>query len=96
MSAYSLDLDLLHELVDRMATFEQRFDAVQEEVDGRMGRVGAFWTGVAAAEQAEAHRRWVTGATEMREALTVLCSVTRAAQENYSSAVRANLQMWAS
>lgn len=95
MTSFTVDLELLQELVEQAAAFEQRFETLRDEVDARVRRVHAVWTGVAAAEQAEAQQRWTTGAAEMHEALTVLRSIAATARANYSSAVRANQQMWA-
>lgn len=94
MSRIAVDLELLEDLIGRMAGFGQRFAALGDDVDVRMRRVHAVWTGAAAAEQAAAHQRWSTGAREMREALVVLHSVAVTARENYTAAVQANLQMW--
>lgn len=94
MTSFAVDLELLAELVDRMTACGQRFEAVQQDVDSRMTRVHATWRGVAAAEHAQAHERWMTGAAQMREALGVLRTIATTAHGNYSSAVRANVQMW--
>lgn len=94
MTGFAVDLELLTDLIDRMVACGQRFEAVQDDVDARVRRVHAGWRGAAAAQHAQAHQRWVTGAAEMRQALGVLRSVATKAHGNYSSAVRANLQMW--
>jgi WXG100 family type VII secretion target len=90
----AVDLEMLEELLNRMAAFEQRFAAVRDDVDARVRRVRTVWTGRAADEQAVAHERWVVGAREMHEGLAGLHSVASTARENYTSAVQANLRMW--
>jgi WXG100 family type VII secretion target len=94
MTRVAVDLELLADLLDRMAAFEQRFAVVRDDVDARMRRTRAVWTGAAADAQAAVHERWVVGAREMHEGLTALHSIAGTARENYASAVQANRQMW--
>lgn len=94
MSEFAVDLELLTELIDRMAACERRFEAARDEVDRRARRLHVEWRGAAAAEHAEAHQRWTTAAAQMHEALGVLRSIASTAHENYASAVRANASMW--
>ncbi|MGI8677937.1 MAG: WXG100 family type VII secretion target [Jatrophihabitans sp.] len=94
MSGFAVDFELLAELVERMTICGQTLTTVQQDVDARVSRVHATWRGMAAAEQADAHRRWLAGSAQMHEALGVLRSIACTAHGNYSSAVRANAQMW--
>lgn len=94
MSGIRVDLELVEDLVARMGAFEQHVDALLDEVDARMKRMHAVWSGAAAAEHAAAHARWSAGAREMQQALTVLRSIAATARENYAAAVAANLAMW--
>lgn len=92
---FTVDLDLLAELIDRMSRTAAQLTVAEEDVDARMRRLHATWQGQAAGLHAEAHRRWVAGARQMREALQDLRAVARTADANYTSAVRANARMWA-
>lgn len=94
MTSFAVDLELLTELTEQMAAFGQRFESVRDDVDARVRRLHAVWNGAAAAEQTHAHQRWRAGAAEMHEALGELRAISTTAHGNYSSALRANLQMW--
>jgi WXG100 family type VII secretion target len=94
MTSFAIDLELLAALVERMTACGNRLVEVQDDVDARMKRVHATWSGTAAAQHAQAHERWVAGARQMHEALTVLRSIASTAEENYGAAIRANVQMW--
>lgn len=94
MSGFAVDLELLGQLVERMAACGQRLERVQEDVDARMKRLVVVWHGAAAVEQAQAHQRWLSGSAQMQEALAALRAIGHTAHGNYSSAVRANAQMW--
>lgn len=95
MTAFAVDTELLLDLVQRMSSCHARFEQLDDEVDSRMKRLHASWQGAAAELHADAHQRWVTGSRQMAEALTILRRIAKTADENYSSAVRANAQMWA-
>lgn len=95
MTAFAVDTELLLDLVRQMSSCHSRFEHLDDEVDSRMKRLHANWQGAAAGLHAEAHQRWVTGSRQMAEALTILRAIAKTADENYSSAVRANGQMWA-
>lgn len=92
---FAVDLELLAELIDRMARTGAQLTVAEEDVDARMTRVHATWQGQAATLHTEAHRRWVTGARQMREALEDLRAVAQTADANYTSAAGANARMWA-
>lgn len=95
MTAFSVDTELLLELVERMGTCHARLEQVDDEVDARMKRLHASWQGAAAGLHADAHQRWLTGSRQMSEALVALRNIARTADENYTAAARANQQMWA-
>ncbi|HEV7205981.1 MAG TPA: WXG100 family type VII secretion target [Jatrophihabitans sp.] len=94
MSSIKVDLEMVEDLIARMGVFEQHVEGLLDDVDARMKRMHAGWTGVAAAEQAAAQARWTSGAHEMQQALAVLRSIATTARENYASAVAANVAMW--
>lgn len=96
MTRIAVDLELLDELVGRLAAFEHRLESVCDDVEARMARLGASWRGVASSEHADAERRWSAGARDMHAAATALREVVATSRANYLAAVSANLQMWAS
>ncbi len=93
-SRFVVELDLLREMVDRMAAFESGLEQRVADVDARIVRLHQTWSGAAAAEQAQAHREWLAGAGQMRDAIAALRAIGATAHGNYSSAVAANRQMW--
>jgi ESAT-6 family protein len=94
MSSFAVDIELLQDVVDRMAAFENGLDERLAEVDARISRLHHVWTGAAAAEQARAHREWLAGAQQMREAVAALRAIGATAHANYTAAIAANRQMW--
>ncbi len=94
MSSFAVDIELLQDAVDRMAAFESGLEQRLAEIDARTSRLHQVWTGAAAVEQARAHREWLAGAQQMREAVAALRVVGATAHANYTAAIAANRQMW--
>ncbi|MGH3495185.1 MAG: WXG100 family type VII secretion target [Sciscionella sp.] len=95
MTAFAVQLESLVEVVDRMAIFERQVEERLGELESRMSRLHGTWSGAAAEEHRAAHRRWLDGAREMREAMATLRRIGSTAHGNYSSAIAANRRMWA-
>ena len=93
-SAYSVDLDRMHDVVQRLARFDTALDVHLEQLDRRMARLHATWSGDAARAQREAHEEWMHAATSMRAALATMRTITKTAHGNYLGAVTANVRMW--
>ncbi len=93
-SPYSVDLDRMVDVVERMAKFDTALDAQLEKLDRRITRLHTTWTGDAARAQREAHEEWMHAATSMRQALATMRSITKTAHGNYHGAVTANVRMW--
>lgn len=94
MSRFSVDLEQLDELVERMGAVEARLEAVHDDVESRMRRLQVVWTGQAAAEHVEAYAQWSTGSREVHEALQNLRRIATLAHQNYRAAMSANASMW--
>lgn len=94
MSRIAVDLEMVEDLIARMAAFEQQVDGVLDDLDARTRRMHAAWSGAAAGEQAEAYAGWTSGAREMQQALAVLRTVVHTARDNYAAAVSTNAAMW--
>jgi uncharacterized protein YukE len=77
-----------------MSEFQRRAEAMLTEIDSRVMRLHAAWTGEGAAAHAEAHRRWARGEAMMREALAQLRTAGATAHRNYTGAMSTNLGMW--
>lgn len=94
MSAFAVRLEVLADVLEQLAGFERDVEERLGELQSRMGRLQASWTGAAAEEQRAAHARWVAGAHEMRDAVATLRRVGAGAHANYRSAITANQRMW--
>lgn len=89
-----MDPQALADAVQRMAAFQRYAEDMIAEIDSRITRLHATWTGAAAAAHAEAHQHWVGGEAMMREALTRLEQVATTAHGNFTGAMSTNLGMW--
>lgn len=89
-----MDPQALADAVHRMAAFQRHAEDMIAEIDSRVTRLHASWTGDAAAAHAEAHAHWVRGEAMMREALAQLEKVATTAHSNYTGAMSTNLDMW--
>jgi WXG100 family type VII secretion target len=92
--AFRVDPEALADAVQRMTQFQRRAEEMLAEIDSRVNRLHATWTGEAAAAHAEAHQHWVRGEAMMREALAKLRTAGETAHRNYTGAMAQNLSMW--
>jgi len=94
MGRFTVDLDRLADIVDRIARFDQHLESALDDADARVNRLHASWNGEAATRHREAHEEWKRGVAEMRSALAVMRQNALTAHENYLNAVTANVRMW--
>jgi WXG100 family type VII secretion target len=92
--AFRVDPQALADAVHRIAAFQRYAEDWIAEIDSRVTRLHASWTGDAAAAHAEAHQHWVRGEAMMRQALAQLEKVATTAHGNYTGAMSTNLDMW--
>jgi WXG100 family type VII secretion target len=92
--AFRVDPDALAEAVLRMTEFQRRAEQMLAEIDSRVKRLQAAWTGEGAAAHAEAHQHWARGEAMMREALARLQAAGETAHRNYTGAMSTNMAMW--
>lgn len=92
--AFRVDPEALADAVQLMAEFQRRAEDLLAEIDSRVTRLHAAWTGEGAAAHAEAHRHWARGEAMMREALARLRTAGATAHRNYTGAMAQNLSMW--
>jgi WXG100 family type VII secretion target len=95
VTAFAVSLEALADVVERLAAFDRSVETALGELDARIARLHATWTGAAADEQRAAHGRWSAGARDMREAVVALRRIASTAHGNYSAAAAANRRMWA-
>ena len=91
---FGVDTEKLMAIVEKLARFDARAEAMIAEADSHVAGLHATWVGEAAATQADAHRRWSEGAQQMRDALAKLCDAAHTAHGNYSGAIKNNQTMW--
>jgi WXG100 family type VII secretion target len=92
--SFRVDPEALADAVQRMTQFQRRAEEMLAEIDSRVNRLHAAWTGEAAAAHAEAHQHWARGEAMMREALAKLRTAGETAHRNYTGAMAQNLSMW--
>ena len=90
---YRVDLEELLAFVDRLQSFEQRAEAIAARVDGQIATLHDTWAGTAAAAHRAQHDEWMAGAAQMRETLAQLRTAADNAHQNYTDAVRLNVEM---
>jgi WXG100 family type VII secretion target len=91
---FRVDPHALADAVQRMAAFARYAEDMISEIDSRITRLHATWTGEAAAAHAEAHQHWVRGEAMMRAALARMGAAGATAHANYTGAASTNLGMW--
>ncbi|MEY8018168.1 WXG100 family type VII secretion target [Mycobacterium servetii] len=94
VEAFAVDPAALAEVVQRIAAFQRYAEDMITELDSRVTRLHATWSGAAAAAHAEAHQHWERGEAMMREALAQLEKAATTAHGNYTGAMSTNLGMW--
>lgn len=92
--AFRVDPQALADAARRMAAFQRYAEDMIGEIESRVARLHATWTGEAAAAHAEAHQHWARGEAMMREALAQLTKAAETAHGNYTGAMSTNLGMW--
>jgi WXG100 family type VII secretion target len=92
--AFRVDPEALADAVQRMAAFARYAEDMISEIDSRITRLHATWTGEAAAAHAEAHQHWMRGEAMMRAALARISAAGAIARTNYTGAASTNLGMW--
>ncbi len=94
MDGYRVDLDRLADIVEQIARFDQWIEVALEDVDKRVDRLHATWTGDAAVQHRRAHEEWQRGVAEMRTGLAEMRRNAEIAHGNYGSAIGSNSRMW--
>ena len=92
--AFRVDPEALADAVQRMTEFQRHAEEILTEIDARVTRLHAAWTGEGAAAHAEAHQHWARGEAMMREGLAQLRTAGETAHRNYTGAMSTNVAMW--
>ena len=94
MSELVVDFAQMLAAIDRMQKFEKDVTEVLSDVDQAMATLRATWHGQASDQQAQAQQQWDTGAEQMNTSLDQLKKIAKAAEKNYTDAVKKNGEMW--
>lgn len=94
--SHSVDLDLLDSVIARMKGFEEFFVDRITAFDTAIRGLQSGWEGDAATAQAEAHRRLMAAAQDIRDGVGDMRRAAEAAHTNYTQAIAANVEMWRS
>ncbi|MFI5720598.1 WXG100 family type VII secretion target [Nocardia sp. NPDC051750] len=94
--SHSVDLDLLDSVIARMKNFEAFFADQIKAFDTAISTLQHGWEGDAAIAQADAHRRLMAAAGDIRDGVEDMRLAAEAAHSNYTAAIEANVAMWRS
>jgi ESAT-6 family protein len=92
--AYTVDLERLDAVVQRIQTFDASVERRLADLNHRMAHIRTIWTGDASQAQAAAHDEWTAAAAELRHGLAALRGAAATAHANYQAAQTANVTMW--
>ncbi|MEV2220421.1 WXG100 family type VII secretion target [Nocardia vinacea] len=90
---FSVDLDQLDKLADRVRGLVGFITDQLAAIDQKAKEVGAVWSGSAAEAYREAHAEWTVGATDVQEGLAALQDAAKRTHEGYVGAVAENLRI---
>ncbi|NYD43151.1 WXG100 family type VII secretion target [Nocardioides panaciterrulae] len=91
---FTVDLDRLEQVVDRMAAGASELESLLADLGARVRVLHASWDGAAAAAQLDAQHRWEAGFREMHAGLLRMRAAGGRAHQGYAAAVAANVAMW--
>jgi len=91
---FLVDSDELDSVIADLERCERNLEAMADRLERHVRDLHSVWEGMAAEAQKEAQQEWEQGMRDMREALAALRGAARTAHGNYTSAAKANVQMW--
>jgi len=94
MTAFEVDLGELRETLVDLASCQRDLIGLAADIDAAQVGLQADWSGTASDAQATAYESWRTHCADMVTALAALRGIAGAADEHYSRAVAANLELW--
>ncbi|WP_280430102.1 WXG100 family type VII secretion target [Nocardia brasiliensis] len=92
--SYTVDLVHLDAVTARIAGLQGFVEDSLNGVDQRVAAIHREWSGAAATAHAEAHAKWQTGATAVREGIAAMRAAAATAHTAYSDGIAANLRMF--
>lgn len=94
MTAFAVDLGELRETLVELASCQRDLIGLAGDIDAAQVRLQAEWSGVASDAQATSYESWRSHCADMVTALAALRGIAASADEHYSRAVSANLELW--
>lgn len=94
MTAYEVDVDELRRTLGELASCQRDLIALAGEIDTAHDRLRADWSGAASDAEATSYESWRGDCAEMVIALAALRGIVSAADEHYSRAASANVELW--
>jgi WXG100 family type VII secretion target len=91
---YTVELEALLALVDRLGEFNVRAEQIATAVDRYIAELHTTWRGDGANAHENYHTMWMSAMDRMREGLDDLRNAARAAHRNYTEVARLNTAMW--
>lgn len=94
MTAFEVDLAELRESLAELAACQRDLITLAGDIDTAQAGLQADWLGEASVAQASSYDSWRSHCADMVTALAALRGVAAAADQHYSRAVSANLELW--
>jgi WXG100 family type VII secretion target len=94
MTAYDVDLAELRSALAELAACQRDLVGIGSEIHHAQGRLQEEWSGRSASAQAMSYQSWRDGCADMVTALAALRATVAAADESYSRAASANVELW--
>lgn len=94
MTAFEVDLAELRLTLAELASVQRDLISVAGDLDAAHDRLQADWCGTASDAEATSYESWRAGCAEMVSALAALRGVVSGADEHYSRAAEANVELW--
>lgn len=92
-SHFRVDTNELDQISIRLKGLIEFVDENLSVLDEKIKSLPSVWTGKAAFAASDAHKRWDAGASDLREGLYKMRTAAVKANEQYTSAVAANIKM---
>lgn len=94
MTTFEVDLDEVRRTLGELASCQRDLISLAGDVDTAQEELQNGWAGGASSAQATSYDSWRTGCADMVTALAALRGIASAADDHYSRAVSANLELW--
>ena len=94
MTTFEVDLDEVRRTLGELASCQRDLIGLAGDLDTAQEELQDGWTGGASSAQSTSYDSWRTCCAEMVTALAALRGIAASADEAYSRAVSANVELW--